>query len=110
LDVGPQTLKKIGGIIKSCKTVLWNGPVGAFENPAFANGTIELMNIISTLTKTGNLMSIIGGGDSLSAMKVAGLTDKDFTYVSTGGGAFLSWLSGDEMPGINALKSVKTCC
>ncbi len=109
LDIGPQTLKKIGGIIANCKTVLWNGPIGAFENPAFASGTIELMNIISSFTKTGKLMSIIGGGDSVSAIKVADLTDKDFTYVSTGGGAFLSWLSGDEMPGIAALLQNNKC-
>ncbi len=103
LDIGPQTLKKIGNIIANCKTVLWNGPIGAFENPAFASGTIKLMSIISGFTKTGKLMSIIGGGDSVSAIKAANLTNKDFTYVSTGGGAFLSWLSGNKMPGIAAL-------
>ncbi|OEY86828.1 phosphoglycerate kinase [Wolbachia pipientis] len=105
LDIGPQTIKKIANIIAHCKTVLWNGPIGVFEDITFANGTIELMNIISNFTKTRNLISIIGGGDSLSAIKVAGLATKDFTYVSTAGGAFLSWLSGDEMPGISALEN-----
>lgn len=95
LDIGPQTLETISGVIANSKTVLWNGPIGMFEYPAFAIGTKELMNIISNFTKKGNLISVIGGGDSSSAINAAGFTDKDFTYVSTGGGAFLSWLSGD---------------
>lgn len=95
LDIGPQTLETISGVIANSKTVLWNGPIGMFEYPAFATGTKELMNIISNFTKKGNLISVIGGGDSSSAINAAGFTDKDFTYVSTGGGAFLSWLSGD---------------
>lgn len=95
LDIGLQTLETISGVIANSKTVLWNGPIGMFEYSAFANGTKELMSIISNFTKKGNLISIIGGGDSSSAINAAGFTDKDFTYVSTGGGAFLSWLSGD---------------
>ncbi|MDN5247860.1 MAG: phosphoglycerate kinase [Wolbachia endosymbiont of Tyrophagus putrescentiae] len=100
LDVGPQTLKTIHTAIVNSKTVLWNGPIGVFEYPAFANGTKELMKIINSLTQEGKLTSVIGGGDSLSAISAAGFTDRDFTYVSTGGGAFLSWLSGEEMPGL----------
>ncbi len=100
LDIGPNTLKKINNVIKQSKTIIWNGPIGVFEHSPFAGGTIELMTIISTLTKEGKLTSVIGGGDSLSAINVAGLNTEDFTYVSTGGGAFLSWLSGDNMPGI----------
>lgn len=100
LDIGPQTLSTISSIIASSKTLLWNGPIGVFEHLAFANGTIEVMKVASNLTHKGKLTSVIGGGDSVSAISAAGLTDKDFTYVSTGGGAFLSWLSGDEMPGL----------
>ncbi|OWZ25387.1 phosphoglycerate kinase family protein [Wolbachia endosymbiont of Wuchereria bancrofti] len=106
LDIGPQTLSTISSIIASSKALLWNGPIGVFEHSAFANGTIEVMKVVSDLTYKGKLTSVIGGGDSLSAINAAGLTDKDFTYVSTGGGAFLSWLSGDKMPGIAALQSM----
>ncbi|MGL9718924.1 MAG: phosphoglycerate kinase [Wolbachia sp.] len=94
LDIGPQTLSTVSNTIASSKTLLWNGPIGVFEHSAFANGTIEVMRVVSSLTHGGKLTSVIGGGDSLSAINAAGLTDKDFTYVSTGGGAFLSWLSG----------------
>ncbi|QKX02100.1 phosphoglycerate kinase [Wolbachia endosymbiont of Dirofilaria (Dirofilaria) immitis] len=104
LDIGPQTLSTVSNIIASSKTLLWSGPIGVFEYSAFANGTIEVMRVVSNLTREGKLISIIGGGDSLSAINAAGLTDKNFTYVSTGGGAFLSWLSGDEMPGVAALQ------
>lgn len=104
LDIGPQTLSTISSIIASSKTLLWNGPIGVFEHSAFASGTIGVMKIVSDLTHKGKLTSIIGGGDSLSAISAAGLADKDFTYVSTGGGAFLDWLSGDEMPGVAALQ------
>lgn len=106
LDIGPQTLRIIISIIESSKTVIWNGPVGMFEYPAFANGTMKLMNIIRDLTRKKNLTSVIGGGDSLSALNTVGLTDKDFTYVSTGGGAFLGWLSGEKMPGVIALQKL----
>lgn len=95
LDIGPQTLEIIVSVIAKSKTLLWNGPIGMFEYPAFASGTKELMGIVSSLTKSGSLTSVIGGGDSSSAIHNSGFTDKDFTYVSTGGGAFLSWLSGD---------------
>ncbi|MDM8335592.1 phosphoglycerate kinase [Wolbachia pipientis] len=105
LDIGPQTLSTINSIIASSKTLLWNGPIGVFEHTAFANGTVGVMKVVSDLSHKGKLTSVIGGGDSLSAINAAGLTDKDFTYVSTGGGAFLSWLSGNEMPGVAALQS-----
>ncbi len=104
LDIGPQTLSTISRIIASSKTLLWNGPIGVFEHSAFASGTIGVMKVVSDLTHKGKLTSIIGGGDSLSAISAAGLTDKDFTCVSTGGGAFLSWLGGNEMPGVAALQ------
>ena len=104
LDIGPQTLSKISSIIENSNTLLWNGPIGVFEHSAFANGTIEAVKVVSNMTHKGKLTSVIGGGDSLSAINASGLTDRDFTYVSTGGGAFLSWLSGEEMPGVVALK------
>ncbi|MGL9682229.1 MAG: phosphoglycerate kinase [Wolbachia sp.] len=104
LDIGPKTLSTISNVIASSKTLLWNGPVGVFEYSAFANGTIEVMKTVNSLTHEGKLTSVIGGGDSLSAINAAGLTNKDFTYVSTGGGAFLSWLSDDRMPGVVALQ------
>ncbi|WP_175938666.1 phosphoglycerate kinase [Wolbachia endosymbiont of Litomosoides brasiliensis] len=105
LDIGPQTLSTISNIIASSKALLCNGPIGVFEYSVFANGTIKVMKAISNLTHKGKLTSVIGGGDSLSAINAAGLTNKDFTYVSAGGGAFLSWLSGDKMPGVAALQS-----
>lgn len=108
LDIGPETFSVISNIIANSKTVLWNGPIGVFEHPAFANGTRGVMKVVSSLTREGKLTSVIGGGDSLSAINAAGLTDKDFTYVSTGGGAFLNWLSGDEMPGVTALQERST--
>ncbi|MGL9732704.1 MAG: phosphoglycerate kinase [Wolbachia sp.] len=104
LDIGPKTFSTIRSAIVKSKTLLWNGPIGVFEYSAFANGTIDVMKFVNSLTYERKLTSVIGGGDSLSAINTAGLTDKDFTYVSTGGGAFLSWLSGNEMPGIVALQ------
>ncbi|WP_025264251.1 phosphoglycerate kinase [Wolbachia endosymbiont of Onchocerca volvulus] len=104
LDIGPQTLSIISSVIASSKTLLWNGPIGVFEYSAFANGTMGVMKVVSSLTRKGKLISVVGGGDSISAINAAGLTDKDFTYVSTGGGAFLNWLSDDEMPGVAALR------
>lgn len=88
LDIGPQTLSTISSIIAISKTLLWNGPIGVFEHSAFANGTVEVMRLVSNLTHKGKLTSVIGGGDSLSAVNAVGLTDKDFTYISTGGERF----------------------
>ncbi|UWI83360.1 phosphoglycerate kinase [Wolbachia endosymbiont of Howardula sp.] len=105
LDVGIKTVHSIKTILRKSKMLIWNGPMGMFEHSAFANGTIALMKEISRLTYVGKLSSIIGGGDSISAMHSTMLTDKDFTYVSTGGGAFLNWFSNNEMPGIIALKN-----
>ncbi|WP_333022957.1 phosphoglycerate kinase [Wolbachia endosymbiont of Pentidionis agamae] len=106
LDVGPKTLDRINNIILQSKSLLWNGPIGAFEHTAFAKGTIKLLSIVKDLTQKGKLISVIGGGDSLSAMSKANFTEKDFTYVSTGGGAFLHLLSNDEMPGITKARLI----
>jgi phosphoglycerate kinase len=102
LDVGPKTVAHYGDIISRCKTLLWNGPLGAFEVAPFGEGTFGLARQAASLTKSGKLVSVAGGGDTLAALNAAGVTNL-FTYVSTAGGAFLEWLEGRELPGIAAL-------
>jgi len=102
LDIGPKSLKDFGDRIRAAKTLLWNGPVGAFETPPFGAGTFELAKLAAERTKAGELVSVAGGGDTVAALNKAGVTD-DFTYVSTAGGAFLEWLEGRELPGVVAL-------
>ena len=87
-----------------CKTLLWNGPLGAFEIAPFGEGTFALARAAAALTKAGKLVSVAGGGDTVAALNAAGVTE-EFTYVSTAGGAFLEWLEGRELPGIAALAS-----
>ena len=89
-------------LLGTCKTLLWNGPLGAFEIEPFGNGTFALARAAAELTKSGELATIAGGGDTVAALNAAGVTD-DFTYVSTAGGAFLEWLEGRELPGVVAL-------
>jgi phosphoglycerate kinase len=89
-------------VLKECRTLLWNGPLGAFEIPPFGTGTFELAREAAKLTKDGTLTTVAGGGDTVAALNAAGVT-QDFTYVSTAGGAFLEWLEGRELPGIAAL-------
>ena len=101
VDAGPETQKKFEDIILSSKTILMNGPVGAFENPVFANGTKAVLNAIVKATKNG-ATSVIGGGDSVSAAKKFCNAD-DFTHVSTGGGASLEFIEGKVLPGVDAL-------
>jgi phosphoglycerate kinase len=88
LDVGPQTVARIGAALEASKTLVWNGPVGAFETPPFDRATIAIAKKVAALTEAGRLMSVAGGGDTVAALAVAGVTD-DLTYVSTAGGAFL---------------------
>jgi phosphoglycerate kinase len=102
LDVGPQTVARIGAALEASRTLVWNGPVGAFETPPFDRATIAIAKKAAELTKAGKLMSIAGGGDTVAALAAAGVTD-DLTYVSTAGGAFLEWLEGRELPGVKAL-------
>ncbi|MFP4321735.1 MAG: phosphoglycerate kinase [Anaerolineales bacterium] len=102
LDTGPATLEQIKDILSSAKTVIWNGPVGVFEMPNFAIGTTAIANMLAELTEEKGLISIIGGGDSASAVAAAGVADK-MTHVSTGGGASLELLEGKELPGVAAL-------
>ena len=99
LDIGPKTLESFSVILKTAKTVLWNGPMGAFENKDYANGTFGMCEVISNL----DAFSLIGGGDSVSAANKSGLSSK-FSHVSSGGGASLEYIENGELPGINAIK------
>lgn len=101
LDVGPKSIELFNDIIKNSKTVIWNGPLGVFEFPNFANGTNSIANALAEATSNGAI-TVIGGGDSASAIKKAGLEDK-VTHVSTGGGASLEFLEGKILPGVAAL-------
>jgi len=104
LDVGTESLADIATRVEASKTVVWNGPLGAFEIEPFDNGTNIAARHAAMLTKAGRLISVAGGGDTVAALKHAGAAD-DFSYVSTAGGAFLEWLEGKELPGVKALKS-----
>jgi phosphoglycerate kinase len=102
LDVGPKSITHMSEVLKECKTLLWNGPLGAFEVPPFGEGTFALAREAARLTKAGKLVTVAGGGDTVAALNAAGVAG-DFTYVSTAGGAFLEWLEGRELPGVAAL-------
>ncbi len=103
LDIGPKTLEKIYKIIDNSKTVLWNGPAGYFENKNFSNGTLSIAKKISENTDATSLISIVGGGDTISAIK-ENLINLNFTHLSTAGGAFLEYIEGKNLPGIEVLK------
>ena len=100
LDIGPNTIVKFSEILKTAKTVLWNGPMGAFENPQYAKGTFALCEIISSLS---HAFTLVGGGDSVAAVNQSGYSEK-FSHVSTGGGASLEYIEKGELPGVKALK------
>ncbi|MEM7619291.1 MAG: phosphoglycerate kinase [Pseudomonadota bacterium] len=102
LDAGPETLKMLCDELKLCKTLLWNGPLGAFEINPFGQATFALAQEAAKLTQEGQLVTIAGGGDTVAALNLAQVTET-FTYVSTAGGAFLEWLEGRDLPGIKAL-------
>ena len=102
LDVGPASVRDLTARLSGCRTLLWNGPMGAFEISPFDEGTVKVAQAAAAQTKAGNLTSIAGGGDTVAALYHAGAAD-DFTYVSTAGGAFLEWLEGKVLPGIKAL-------
>ena len=103
LDVGPKTTKEIINKIETCKTLIWNGPVGAFENKPFDKATFEIANAVANLTKNNNLLSVAGGGDTVSALNKAGVQN-NISYISAAGGAFLEWLEGKTLPGVYALQ------
>lgn len=102
LDVGPAAVEALSDVLKNCRTLVWNGPMGAFETPPFDMATVGLARMAAALTKDGSLVSVAGGGDTVAALNHAGVAD-DFTFVSTAGGAFLEWMEGRELPGVAAL-------
>ena len=102
LDVGPVTAARLGTMLTECKTLVWNGPLGAFETPPFDAGTVTVARTAAALTAAGKLLSVAGGGDTVAALRHAGVAD-EFSYVSTAGGAFLEWIEGKELPGVTAL-------
>ncbi len=106
LDAGPSAVNSFGFLLRDCKTILWNGPLGAFEIPPFDKATVSLAQAAAERTQDWKAVSVAGGGDTVAALNAAGVVD-DFTYVSTAGGAFLEWLEGKELPGIAALKSTE---
>ncbi len=103
LDIGPGSAEQISSMIETFKTLVWNGPLGAFEIPPFDAGTTAVAKRVAERTRAGRLMSVAGGGDTLSALAHAGVLEQ-FSYVSTAGGAFLEWLEGKELPGVAALR------
>ena len=102
LDIGPQAVEALGDVLKTCRTLVWNGPLGAFETPPFDAATVALAKTAAALTQDGSLTSVAGGGDTMAALAHAGVA-QDFTYVSTAGGAFLEWMEGKDLPGVAAL-------
>lgn len=106
VDVGPGTVQAVTDILKTCKTVLWNGPLGVFEVKPFDSGTNGLARAVADLTGKGGLLSVAGGGDTVSALENAGVCDR-FSYVSTAGGAFLEWMEGKPLPGVAALSAAR---
>ncbi|GGO90127.1 phosphoglycerate kinase [Stakelama pacifica] len=102
LDIGPAATEALADVLKTCHTLVWNGPLGAFETPPFDAATVTLAKTAAALTKEGSLTSVAGGGDTVAALNQAGVAD-EFSFVSTAGGAFLEWMEGKELPGVAAL-------
>jgi phosphoglycerate kinase len=102
LDIGPKTVAHYSQVIAAAKTLIWNGPLGAFEVEPFAAGTLALARAVAELSRAGKLVAVAGGGDTVAALNAAGVS-ADFSYVSTAGGAFLEWLEGRQLPGVAAL-------
>jgi len=102
LDVGPLATEALADVLKTCRTLVWNGPMGAFETEPFDTATVALARTAAALTQDGSLISVAGGGDTVAALAHAGVKD-DFTFVSTAGGAFLEWMEGKPLPGVAAL-------
>ena len=103
-SAGPDSVARIVTAIDTAKTLIWNGPLGAFEIPPFDTSTVELAVFAAKQTKRDTLVSVAGGGDTVAALNHAGVAD-DFTFVSTAGGAFLEWMEGKELPGVKALQA-----
>ena len=102
LDIGPATTAAIIGQMNDCRTLVWNGPLGAFEFPPFDQGTRDVAGAAADRTRSGDLLSVAGGGDTVAALATANAVEA-FSYVSTAGGAFLEWLEGKSLPGVDAL-------
>ena len=102
LDVGPKSIKIYAKQVAKCATLVWNGPLGAFEIKPFDNGTVSLARTVADQTSAKKLLSVAGGGDTVAALAAAGVEEK-FSYVSTAGGAFLEWMEGKTLPGVAAL-------
>ena len=103
LDIGPVAVEALSDVLKNCRTLVWNGPLGAFETPPFDAATVALAKTAAALTQDGSLVSVAGGGDTVAALNLAGVVP-DFTFVSTAGGAFLEWMEGRVLPGVAALE------
>ena len=103
LDIGPAAVEALADVLKTCRTLVWNGPLGAFETSPFDAATVALAQTAAALTKEGSLVSVAGGGDTVAALNQAGVAG-DFTFVSTAGGAFLEWMEGRTLPGVAALE------
>ena len=102
LDAGPETIERLCRAIANSRTLIWNGPLGVFEMPPFDRGTVQAARFAAERVKAGELVAVAGGGDTVAALNVAGVT-QDFTFVSTAGGAFLEWMEGKALPGVAAL-------
>ena len=103
LDIGPRSIEDVVSVLARVKTLVWNGPFGAFETEPFDNGTIEVAEAAAELTEAGRLVTVAGGGDTVAALNAAGVTDR-LTYVSAAGGAFLEWMEGKALPGVEVLR------
>jgi phosphoglycerate kinase len=103
LDIGPRSIEHVCSVLARAKTLVWNGPFGAFELEPFDTGTVEVAEAAAELTAAGKLVSVAGGGDTVAALNAAGVTER-FSYVSTAGGAFLEWLEGKALPGVEVLR------
>ena len=103
LDIGPQTIARIEALLQGVRTLVWNGPFGAFEIKPFDRGTVRVAQVAAALTKAGKLITVAGGGDTVAALNIAGVSH-ELTYLSTAGGAFLEWLEGKSLPGVEALR------
>ncbi|HWK94014.1 MAG TPA: phosphoglycerate kinase [Pseudolabrys sp.] len=104
LDIGPRSVEQAVSVLARAKTLVWNGPFGAFEMEPFDKGTVSVAEAAAELTQAGKLVTVAGGGDTVAALNVAGVTDR-FTYVSAAGGAFLEWLEGKALPGVEVLRA-----
>jgi len=103
LDIGPASVATLIARLRGMRTLVWNGPLGAFETPPFAAATLAFAKEVARVTQSGGLRSVAGGGDTVSALRHAGVAD-ELSYVSTAGGAFLEWLEGKTLPGVAALQ------